>query len=170
MRRRPDIVEAEFQLAQYAAQLGIAKKDFLPTLSLNASIGTASHDAGDLFKKQTFTYTLAPTLSWTVFDGLARRANVISAREQMEIGIDNYNFTVMNAVEEVDNAILSYTATLQNISILNDVIDNSRQSLDLSLDLYKKGLNPFTDVVTAQLNYLAYQNSIIESKGKALTA
>lgn len=170
LRRRPDIVEAEFQLAQYAAQLGIAKKDFLPTLSLNASIGTASHDAGDLFKKQTFTYTLAPTLSWTVFDGLARRANVISAREQMEIGIDNYNFTVMNAVEEVDNAILSYTATLQNISILNDVIDNSRQSLDLSLDLYKKGLNPFTDVVTAQLNYLAYQNSIIESKGKALTA
>lgn len=170
LRRRPDIVEAEFQLAQYAAQLGIAKKDFLPTLSLNASVGTAAHDAGNLFKNQTFTYTIAPTLSWTLFDGLSRRANVISAREQMEVGIDNYNLTVMTAVEEVDNAISTYMASLKNIDVLDDVIDNSRQSLDLSLDLYKKGLNPFTDVVTAQMNYLSYQNSIIESKGKALSA
>ena len=170
LRRRPDIVEAEFQLAQYAAQLGIAKKDFLPTLSLNASIGTAAHDAGNLFKNQTFTYTIAPTLSWTIFDGMSRRANVISAREQMEVGIDNYNLTVMTAVEEVDNAISTYMASLKNIDVLNDVIDNSKQSLDLSVDLYKKGLNPCTDVVNAQMNYLSYQNSIIESKGKALSA
>ncbi|MCM1332050.1 MAG: efflux transporter outer membrane subunit [Bacteroides sp.] len=170
LRRRPDIVQAESQLAQYAAQLGIEKKDFLPTLSLNASIGTSARDAGDLFKKQTLTYTIAPTLSWTIFDGLARKADVISAREQMEIGIDNYNLTVMNAVEEVDNAIASYTASLKNIAVLEDVIENSNKSLDLSLDLYKRGLNPFTDVVNAQLNCLNYENSIIESKGRALSS
>lgn len=170
LRRRPDIVEAEFQLAQYAAELGIAKKDFLPTLSLDGAIGTSAHKASDLFKNQIFTYTIAPTLSWTIFDGFARRANVISAREQMEVGIDNYNLTVMTAFEEVDNAIASYAASLKNIAVLEDVIENSNKSLELSLDLYKRGLNSFTDVVNAQMNCLTYENSIIESKGKALSS
>ena len=49
LRRRPDIVAAEYELAAYAAELGIAKKDFLPTLSINGSVGVSSHKAGDLF-------------------------------------------------------------------------------------------------------------------------
>lgn len=48
LRRRPDIVAAEYELAAYAAELGIAKKDFLPTLSINGSVGVSSHKAGDL--------------------------------------------------------------------------------------------------------------------------
>lgn len=170
LRRRPDVVEAEYELAQYAAELGIAKKEFLPTLSLSGSIGTAAHDAGDLFKSNTLTYTIAPTLSWTLFDGMARRAGVISAREQMEIGIENYNLTVMTAVEEVDNSIANYMAALKNIGVLDDVIENSHQAFDLSIDLYKRGLNPFSDVVTAQLDFLSYETTRIESQGKALSA
>jgi len=50
------------------------------------------------------------------------------------------------------------------------VITHSDKSLELSLDLYKRGLNPFNDVVTAQLNVLENQNSIIVSKGNALAA
>lgn len=170
LRRRPDIIEAECDLAQYAAALGIAKKDFLPSLSINGSVGTSAHKAGDLFKNQTLTYSIAPTLSWTLFDGMARRSSLITAREQMKAGIENYNLTVMNAVQEVDNSISTYVSTLHKIDILKEVVDNSRKSLDLSLDLYKKGLNPFTDVVNAQLNTLSYQNSLIEAKGQALAS
>lgn len=170
LRRRPDIVEAECDLAQYAAALGIAKKDFLPSLSINGSVGTSAHKAGDLFKNQTLTYSIAPTLSWTLFDGMARRLGLITAREQMKAGIENYNLTVMSAVQEVDNSISTYVSTLRKIDVMEEVVDNSRKSLDLSLDLYKKGLNPFTDVVNAQLNTLSYQNSLIEAKGQALAS
>ncbi len=170
LRRRPDIVEAECDLAQYAAALGIAKKDFLPSLSINGSVGTSAHKAGDLFKNQTLTYSIAPTLSWTLFDGMARRSGLITAREQMKAGIENYNLTVMSAVQEVDNSISTYVSTLRKIDVMEEVVDNSRKSLDLSLDLYKKGLNPFTDVVNAQLNTLSYQNSLIEAKGQALAS
>ena len=170
IRRRPDIVEAEYELAGYAAQLGIAKKDFLPTLTLNGSIGTGAHDFDRLFSSQSLTYSIAPTLTWTIFDGLARKYNVASARQQVEAGIDNYNLTVMTAVEEVDNAISSYTSTLENMAVLAEVLEQSRKSLDLSLDLYKRGLNPFTDVVTAQLNVLENQNSLVTAHGRALTA
>lgn len=170
LRRRPDIVEAEYELASYAAALGIAKRDFLPTLSLNGAIGTSAHRAGDLFSHESLTYSIAPTLTWTIFDGMARRANAASARQQMEIGMESYNNTVMTAVEEVDNAIASYIGTLRNLDILDEVVEQSRKSLDLSLDLYKRGLSPFNNVVTAQMNLLEYQNSVVSASGKALTA
>ncbi len=170
LRRRPDIVESEYQLAAAAAELGIAKKDFLPTLTLNGSIGTSAHKLDNLFKKQSLTYSIAPTLTWTVFDGLARKYNAVSAREQMEIRIHNYNAAVMTAVEEVDVAISSYIGSLKNIDVVEQVIEQSRKSLELSVDLYKRGLSPFNNVVSAQMSLLEYQNSLISSKGNALTS
>lgn len=170
LRRRPDVVEAEYQLASYAQALGIAKRDFLPTLSLNGSIGTTAHRAGDLFDHESLGFSIAPTLTWTIFSGMARSAALTSARQQMEIGIENYNNTVMTAVQEVDNAIVSYGGTLQNLDVLNQVVDESKKSLDLSLDLYKRGLSPFNNVVSAQLNLLESHNSVVTATGNALTA
>ena len=170
LRRRPDIVQAEYELAAYAAAVGVAKKDFLPTLSLNGSIGVAAHDAGDLFKDNSFEYSISPTLSWTLFDGLARKYAVNEAKEQMKIGIDNYNMTVMTAVQEVDNAMVSYTSCLRAIESYEKVLKQSTESFDLSVDLYKQGLTPFTNVVDAQINTLTYANSLIAAKGEALVA
>lgn len=170
LRRRPDIVAAEYTLASYAARLGIAKKDFLPTLSLNGSIGTSAHKGGDLFKNNSLTYTIAPTLSWTIFDGLSRRSAVIAARETMEAEIDSYNLTVLNAVTEVDNAMASYVNALKSIEMTTKVVEESQRSFDLSIDLYKQGLTPFSNVVDAQMNLLSYSNSRVTAQGRALSA
>lgn len=170
LRRRPDIAEAEMQLAAYAAQLGIAKKDFLPTISISGNIGTEAHDFGELFSKESFTYTIAPTLTWTLFDGFKRVNNAISARHQMEIGIQNYNQTVLTAFIEVDNAMTSYNTTMNRISLLGHTVDQSEKSVELSLNLYKQGLTSFTNVVDAQLNVLQYRNSFIEAKCQALSS
>lgn len=170
LRRRPDVVEAEAELAEYAAEIGIAKKDFLPTLTITGAIGTSAHNGKDLFSKESFTYSIAPTLSWTIFDGFQRKYNLANAREQMQIGIDNYNLTVMTAVEETDNAMSSYLSSLREITAINEVIVQSRRARDLSVDLYKRGLNPFSDVVSAQMSLLQYQNQEASSRGDALTA
>lgn len=170
LRRRPDVVEAEARLAGYAAAVGIAKKDFLPTLTINGAIGTSAHSGKNLFKKESFTYSIAPTLSWTIFDGFQRKYNMANAREQMEIGIDNYNLTVMTAVQETDNAMSSYLSALRSIDEIEDVIIQSSRARDLSVDLYKRGLTPFSDVVSAQMTLLQYQNQEAVSKGDALTA
>lgn len=116
------------------------------------------------------TWSVAPTLSWTVFDGLARRAGVASARDEMEAQIANYNATVLNAVQEVENALSTYTNDMRRISTLSDVVEQSRISLELSVDQYKQGLSPFTNVVDAQMNYLEYTNSLLSARGDALVA
>ena len=170
LRRRPDVVEAEYALAADAAALGIAKKDFLPTLSIAGSIGTQALDAGDLFSDRSFTYSIAPTLSWTVFDGMARKAAVVSAREQMQVGIDNYNLTLLTAVQEVDNAMSQYVNSLHYIDLIEQVVEQAQKSFELSIDLYKKGLSSFINVSDAQIARLQYADELVSARGAALSA
>ena len=170
LRRRPDVVEAEEQIGLYASQLGIAKKDWLPTLALQGRVGVDAHRAGDLFKSNSFAYSVAPTLSWTLFDGLSRKYNIIGARRQMENAIDNYNYTVLTAVNEVDNALSTYFSTLRYIESLENVVAASENYDRLSLDNYKQGLSPYINVADAQMSYLENINTLIVAKGDALTS
>ncbi len=170
LRRRPDVVEAEMQLAQYAAQVGVAKKDFLPMLSLTGSIGTSSHSVDNLFGQHSLEYTVAPTLSWTVFDGFARKNNVAEARLQLEAATDDYNMTVLTAVEEVNNAISNYNAALEHVKALKGVVEESEHSYQLSVDLYKQGLSDFINVVNSQLTFLENQSSLAQANGNVYAA
>lgn len=129
LRRRPDIAQAEAEMALYAAQLGIAKKDYLPTLSLNGTIGVQAHKPGDLFTSKGLTYSVVPTLSWTIFDGMARKYRTAAAREQMEAGIDNYNQTLLGAVQEVDTYSNQYKSYLLQIAMLDTLVKESQTAL-----------------------------------------
>lgn len=170
INRRPDIVAARQKVAAAADALGIAKKDYLPTLSVTGSIGVSTHNLSDAFARNSYTYSIAPTLSWTLFDGFARKSAKITAKENLESEIDNYNLTILNAIGEADNALVAYGNDLDYMKSIQEVVENSRQSLDLSLDLYKRGLSAFSNVVDAQLNLLEYQNSLIVAKGDALVS
>lgn len=170
VRRRPDVAQAQATIESAAAALGIARSDYLPTLTIQGSIGTQAHRAGDLFSSRSLTYSVVPTLSWTVFDGLSRRFAGIAAREQMEADVALYNQTVLTAVEEARNAISSYTRSVEYIDNLESVIEQCREALRLSVDLYKEGLTPFSNVVDAQLNLLTYQSSSVTARGRAARA
>lgn len=169
LNRRPDIAQARMQIEANAAALGVAKKAYLPSLVIDGSVGTSAHSAGDLFGKQSFTYSVAPRLSWTIFEGGARNAQSRIARENMRISVDNYNAAVMTAVEEVQTAITSYHNSLRHIEAIEKVIEQSDEAYRLSLDLYKRGLTPFNNVVTAQMDMLENRNTHIIAHGQALT-
>lgn len=170
LRRRPDVKEAEMELAEYAAQVGIAKKDFLPTLSLTGSIGTYGNNIKDLFGKNSLGYSIEPQLSWTIFEGLARNYQLAEAKLQMESAIDSYNYTVMSAIEEVNNALINYAAYLEAVELQKRVVEESKKSLDLSFELYRSGLTMFTNVVDSEIDWLTSQNTLITMQGSALSS
>lgn len=170
LRRRPDIVAAEQQLARYAALAGMAKKDFLPALSVSASVGTEAHRAGDLFGSGSLAYSVMPTLSWTVFDGFARNARVAEAKAQMLAGIDSYNLTVMTAVSEVNDAIASYNALDEQLVLTQMLVKDGKRALELQVDRYRQGLVDFSDIATSQLSLLEYENSLISIRGSRLAS
>lgn len=170
LRRRPDVVAAEKQLAAAAAQVGIAKKDFLPTLSVSAGIGTEARNLKDVFGSGSLYYTVMPTLSWTIFDGLARNARVAEAKATMMSEIDEYNLTVMTAVQEVNNAMVSWQSATDQLVYQQMLLKDARRVLELQLDRYKQGLNAFSDVATAQTTVLQYENSVVSSHASCLAA
>lgn len=169
IRRRPDVVQAEAEMARCAAMIGVSKSDFLPTLSVEGSIGTASHRAEGLFGAHSLEYSIAPKLSWTIFDGLARNNKVAEARLEMEAAIDNYNLIMITAIEEVQNAVSRYNSALNECELLEKLIEQSKEALELSVDLYRSGLSNFTNVADAQVSYLTNQNSLVAARGQVLT-
>lgn len=170
LRRRPDIAQAELELAEYAAEAGVAKKDFLPTLVLEGNIGTSAHDVGDLFSHNSFTYSIAPTLSWTIFDGLSRKYALASAREQLQAGIDNYNQVVATAYEETDNALASYHFAIIYKDEMEKVLTANVEALKLAMDRYKNSLSPMLDVVNSQINTLSAEQELLTAQGRALSS
>lgn len=170
LRRRPDIIGAEASLAECAAKVGMAKKDFLPTLSISGTIGTQAHKADHLFGSHSLYWQVQPSLSWTLFDGLARNYKTAEAKAQLEAAAFTYNYTVMNAVIEVQNATTNYASSIRTYTLMQDAIDQSRESLQLAVELYKKGLTPFINVLDAQISYLNNQDSQIAAHKNALSA
>lgn len=170
IRERPDLIAAAAQIDAAAAAVGIAKKEYLPSLSLTGTISTSHHSLNKLFTNESFDYSIAPTLSWTVFDGLARRAGVNSARENLEIAVDQYNQALLNGYCEVRNALDGYANTLQTIDLLQQTVEQSEIALDKSISLYKLDLTNYTSVMQNQISLLTYRTQLIRNRAGILDA
>ena len=168
VRHRPDVMEIEYEIESYMAALGVAKKEYLPTLSLTASAGTSAWNITDMFKKESYTYSIAPVIEWTIFDGFTRSAQLATAREQLYEAVDNYNQTLLTAVQEVDNATYTYVRALKYEKEIEETLKYAVQAYDLALDRYKQGLDAFINVADAQMTVLEYANELIEARGNVL--
>ena len=166
--RRPDVREAERQVNAQAALLGAARTDWLPSFFLNGSLGYASHDMKDLSKRGSMTWSIAPSMTWTIFNGGERLNNVRLQQAQLDERINQFNNTVLTAVQEVDNAMSAYKNSIKQIVACREMLDQGKEAFELSLDLYKQGLTPFQNVLDAQRSLLSYENTLVKAKGYSL--
>lgn len=166
--RRPDIRSAERTVNAQAASLGASKSDWLPKVFLKGSIGYAARDFKDLTHHRSLTYEIAPAISWTLFSGGQLLNATHLARTQLEESINQFNQTVLTAVQETDNAMNAYRNSIKQIVALREVCNQGRETLALSLDLYKQGLSPFQNVLDAQRSLLTYENQLVQARGNSL--
>ena len=166
--RRPDVRKAEREVQAQAALLGAAKTDWLPTFFLNGSFGYASDDLRDFTKRSSMTWSIAPSMTWTIFNGGERVNNIRLQRAQLDETILQFNNTVLTAVQEVDNAMSAYRNSIKQIVACREMFYQGKEAFDLSLDLYKQGLSPFQNVLDAQRSLLTYENTLVKAKGYSL--
>ncbi len=166
--RRPDIRQAERQVNAQAALLGASKSDWLPQVFLKGSIGYSSRDFKNLTKRNSTTFEIAPSLSWTLFNGTKLVNATRLARAQLDESIHQFNQTVLTAVQETDNAMNSYRNSIKQIVALREVCNQGEETLKLSLELYKQGLAPFQNVLDALRSLLTYQNQLTQAQGGSL--
>ncbi|WP_455591630.1 efflux transporter outer membrane subunit [Bacteroides sp.] len=166
--RRPDIRSAERQVNAQAASVGASKSDWLPKVFLNGSVGYAAKDMKDFTKHKSLTYEIAPSITWTLFKGTQLVNATKLAKAQLDQAINQFNQTVLTAVQEVDNAMNAYQNSIKQIVALREVRNQGVETLTLSLDLYKQGLSPFQNVLDAQRSLLSYENQLVQAKGNSL--
>lgn len=166
--RRPDVRAAERQVNAQASLLGAAKTDWFPSFFLNGSLGYSSQDLRDFTRKKSMTWSIAPSMKWTIFNGGERVNNIRLQRAQLDETINQFNNTVLTAVQEVENAMNAYKNSIKQIVACREMVNQGKEAFDLSLDLYKQGLSPFQNVLDAQRSLLTYENSLVKAKGYSL--
>ena len=166
--RRPDVRGAERQMNAQAALLGASKRDWLPEFFLNGSFGYASDDLKDVGKKGSMTWSIAPSMTWNLFNGGRNLQEERLQRAQLDESINQFNQTVLTAVQEVDNAMSAYKNSIKQIVACKEMLYQGKEAFELSLDLYKQGLTPFQNVLDAQRSMLTYENTLVKAKGYSL--
>ncbi|MGD9054680.1 MAG: efflux transporter outer membrane subunit [Desulfobacterales bacterium] len=176
LRRRPDIRLAERQLAAQSAQIGVAKADLFPSFSLFGSIGytTAgstsrpqSRNAGlsDMFKNNSLGYSVGPSITWNLFNygRITNSIRVEDARFQ-QLAVE-YENTVLQAVQEVEDAMIAYLRSKDQVAFLTDAVAAYKSSVNLSTRQYKEGLVDFQRVLDAQQNLVQQQDNLVTTTG-----
>lgn len=168
LRRRPDVRAAERQINAQAALVGASRADWFPKFLLNGSVGYASHNLKNFTDSKSLTYEIAPSISINLFQGTKLINATKVAKAQLSESVNQFNLTVLTAVQEVENAMSAYRNSIKQIVALREVLNQGQQTLDLSLDLYKQGLSPFQNVLDAQRSLLSYENALVQAKGNSL--
>ncbi|WP_368928707.1 TolC family protein, partial [Mixta calida] len=149
-RRRPDIRQAEANLHAATANIGVSVAQLFPSLSLTGQLGVRNTDASYLDNWSSHFYSYGPALSIPIFQGGRLVSSVRLSRAQQASSALNYRQTVLTALQDVENALVSYRTDQERVTQLDETVSALQSSFDLASDSYKKGLSTFLDVLDAQ--------------------
>jgi NodT family efflux transporter outer membrane factor (OMF) lipoprotein len=147
LQRRPDVREAERQLAAATARIGVATANLFPHVSLTGGIGTQSETIG---AQGSHIWAFGPQVYWPVLDFGALDALVSIADLQAHERLIDYRKTVIDAVQDADTAIARFEAQEQRLTSLTDAITASTRAVDLAQQRYDRGLTDYLNVVDAE--------------------
>jgi multidrug efflux system outer membrane protein len=163
IHRRPDIQQAERQLAAATARIGVATADLFPQFSLTGDIGLESIQASDWFTAGSRYWAAGPLVQWRIFDAGRIRANIHLQTARQEEALAAYEQAVLAAFEDVENALTAYAHEQVRRQSLARAVDADEQAVRLAEQLYRNGLADFLRVLESQRSLYQSQDSLIES-------
>lgn len=146
--RRPDIRAAAWQVAAQSAQIGVAKSDYFPAISLLGSIGWSSSSLAN--SPDTSSLLVGPALTWNVFDFGRIRGNVRLQDARLQQAIEAFQDRVLQAAREIDDSAIGVVKSAERQELLDRGFDSAQRSLDLADTLYQEGYADFQRVLDAQ--------------------
>jgi multidrug efflux system outer membrane protein len=150
IERRPDIRQAEEQLVAANAQIGVAKAQYFPAISLTGQVGTASNALNTLFHDSTFAYAYGAAATAPLFDAGRIRNNVRLTEAQERETVLTYKKTIAQAFQDVSNALVAYQKYREFREQQERLVVASRDAVNLSNMRYKGGYSSYLDVLTNQ--------------------
>jgi NodT family efflux transporter outer membrane factor (OMF) lipoprotein len=164
LRRRPDIRAAELQAAAQCAQIGVAKADLLPALSLVGNVATLSSNTGrnsltDLFTSASLAFSAGPSISWNILNYGQITNNVREQDAKFQELLVDYQNAVLTAQADVENALSLYTESRKQTAYLEESVEAAAGAMRIALIQYKEGTTIFTAVLLAEENLLEAEDN-----------
>jgi outer membrane protein, multidrug efflux system len=168
LERRPDIAEAEREMAVANAQIGIAKAAYYPSLQLYGQGGWNSADITKLFNAESGFWAIGAVLAENIFTGGARRAQVQYTQAGYDASVASYRGTVLNAFSEVQDDITGLEVLATASQSQAEAIAAAHRQLDIATSRYTGGLVNYLDVVSAQQIVLTNEQEAAIIQGQRL--
>jgi NodT family efflux transporter outer membrane factor (OMF) lipoprotein len=169
IRRRPDIRIAERQLASQSAQIGFAVTELYPHFSIGGSIGTSAMTTGDLFENESETWSLFGMFQWNLFNYGRLRSNVRLQDALFQQLLVDYRDTVLQAQGDVENAIVAYIKSHEQVVSYRRAAEASQRAVNISTAQYQNGLVDFNTVITTLSANAQQQDLLASTQGSVAT-
>ena len=163
IRRRPDVREAERQLAGNVARIGVATADLYPTITLGGSAQETATQLGQLASTGGLSYLVGPLLSWSFPNTLAVQAQIREARAAASGSLANFQQTVLQALQDVETSLATYQGELQRNHSLRGADDQQHHAFTLTQVRYREGSASYLDLLTAETNLVNADLSLADS-------
>lgn len=161
LRRRPDIREAERELAADTARIGVATADLYPTISLGGSANFFGSDA--LTGEDSFSFSLGPLISWSFPNLSVARARVRQAEAEQKAALARFDGRVLTALRDVEQSLANVSNERQRLAALEEARNRSQKAFEFANLRYRAGSVAYLDVLVAQRDLLqaraAYSDS-----------
>lgn len=161
LERRPDIAQAQRQLAAASARIGVAKSAFFPKLLLTGSGGFESSDLGDLFKWSSRSWLLGPlvgtVLNAPLLDGGRNQANLDRADAQYDGAVASYRTQVLIGFKEVEDSLSDIGTLNRELSFHDQAVEAAKRAASLANARYSNGSTSYFESIDAQRTSLSAQ-------------
>jgi NodT family efflux transporter outer membrane factor (OMF) lipoprotein len=170
LERRPDISNAERQMAYENAQVGIARTAFYPHITLSGSGGWQSVDLAPLLNAPSLFWSLGADALQPIFEGGRNRANLAAARAAYDQSVANYRQSVLTAFQEVEDGISNLSTLSQALATQRAAVDDARRALEIANNRYVGGVTTYLDVITAQTTLLTSERLETQLLGQQMVS
>ncbi|EPR38723.1 RND efflux system, outer membrane lipoprotein, NodT family [Desulfovibrio sp. X2] len=157
LERRPDILQAEHQLKAANADIGAARANFFPKITITGTFGTASHELDGLFDANSQAWTFAPRAVLPIFDFGRNMATLEVSKASRSIAVAQYEKSIQTAFREVSDALAVRANLQERMAAQEKAVAADKRSLYLSEKRYSAGIDSFLPVLTAQRSLFASQ-------------
>lgn len=159
--RRPDIQEAEHNLKSANADIGAARANFFPTISLTASAGVGSDSLSSLFSHGMQVWSFAPSVSLPLFTGGSNLAKLRYAEAEKKGLIATYEKSIQSAFKDVADALARRETLDEQLDAQEQYVAAEQKALDIATKSYQAGVGDYLSVLTAQRTLWSAQTTLI---------
>lgn len=164
LKRRPDLIAAERELAAATADVGVAQSALYPKLSLSGLLGFNAADVGDMLDSPARRWSLGANIKWTPFDGGALRARVRGAEARALQSLIRFDQALAIALEETEGAFSSFTRESLRAARLEEASRQAKIASSLAILRYEAGSTDFLAVLDAERESLQQQDAYLQAQ------